>query len=57
MFDAVEERLGHLDVVVHTAGINHPAALADLDLDDFDEVGPARRWVKGQVVYANGGLA
>jgi len=30
VFDAVEDRLGHLDVVVHTAGINHPAALADL---------------------------
>ena len=36
--DAVEDRLGHLDVVVHTAGINHPAALADLDLEDFDEI-------------------
>ena len=38
VFDAVEDRLGHLDVVVHTAGINHPAALADLDLADFDEI-------------------
>jgi 3-oxoacyl-[acyl-carrier protein] reductase len=38
VFDAVEDRLGHLDVVVHTAGINHPAALTDLDLADFDEI-------------------
>jgi 3-oxoacyl-[acyl-carrier protein] reductase len=38
VFDAVEERFGHLDVVVHTAGINHPAALVDLDLADFDEI-------------------
>ena len=32
VFDAIEDRFGHLDVVVHTAGINRPAALADLDL-------------------------
>ena len=38
LFDAVEDRFGHLDVVVHTAGINHPAALTDLDLADFDEI-------------------
>ena len=38
VFDAVEDRFGHLDVVVHTAGINHPATLADLDLADFDEI-------------------
>ena len=38
VFDAVEERFGHLDVVVHTAGINRPAALTDLDLADFDEI-------------------
>ena len=38
LFDAVEDRFGHVDVVVHTAGINHPAALADLDLADFDEI-------------------
>jgi len=38
VFDAVGDRLAHLDVVVHTTGINHPAALADLDLDDFDEI-------------------
>jgi len=38
VFDAVEDRLGYLDVVVHTAGINHPAAPADLDLADFDEI-------------------
>jgi 3-oxoacyl-[acyl-carrier protein] reductase len=38
LFDAVEDHFGHLDVVVHTAGINHPIALADLDLADFDEI-------------------
>jgi 3-oxoacyl-[acyl-carrier protein] reductase len=38
LFDAVDERFGHLDVVVHTAGINHPVALADLDLADFDAI-------------------
>jgi 3-oxoacyl-[acyl-carrier protein] reductase len=34
----VEDRFGHLDVVVHTAGINRPAALTDLDLADFDAI-------------------
>ena len=38
VFDAVEDRFGHLNVVVHTAGINRPAALADLELADFDEI-------------------
>ena len=38
VFDAVEEQFGHLDVVVHTAGINHPVALTDLDLADFDAI-------------------
>jgi 3-oxoacyl-[acyl-carrier protein] reductase len=38
LFDAVQDRFGHLDVVVHTAGINRPAALTDLDLADFDEI-------------------
>jgi 3-oxoacyl-[acyl-carrier protein] reductase len=38
LFRAVEDRFGHLDVVVHTAGINRPAALADLDLADLDEI-------------------
>jgi 3-oxoacyl-[acyl-carrier protein] reductase len=38
LFDAVEDRFGHLDVVVHTAGINRPATLADLDLAEFDEI-------------------
>jgi len=38
LFGAVDDRFGHLDVVVHTAGINHPAALADLDLADFDAI-------------------
>jgi 3-oxoacyl-[acyl-carrier protein] reductase len=38
VFDAIEDRFGHVDVVVHTAGINRPATLADLDLADFDEI-------------------
>jgi NADP-dependent 3-hydroxy acid dehydrogenase YdfG len=38
LFDAVHDRLGQLDAVVHTAGINHPAALIDLDLEDFDAI-------------------
>jgi 3-oxoacyl-[acyl-carrier protein] reductase len=38
LFQAVDERFGHLDVVVHTAGINRPAAVTDLDLADFDAV-------------------
>jgi 3-oxoacyl-[acyl-carrier protein] reductase len=38
VFGAVEDRFGPVDVVVHTAGINHPAALVDLDLADFDEI-------------------
>ena len=32
VFDAAVDRFGYLDVVVQTAGINRPAALADLDL-------------------------
>jgi 3-oxoacyl-[acyl-carrier protein] reductase len=38
LFDAVEDRFGHVDVVVHTAGINRPGTLADLDLADLDEI-------------------
>lgn len=38
LFDAVEDHFGYLDVVVHTAGINHPVALTDLDLADFDAI-------------------
>jgi 3-oxoacyl-[acyl-carrier protein] reductase len=38
LFDAIDDRFGHLDVVVHTAGINRPAALADLDLADLDAI-------------------
>ena len=38
LFDSVDDRFGHLDVVVHTAGINRPAALTDLDLADFDAI-------------------
>jgi 3-oxoacyl-[acyl-carrier protein] reductase len=38
LFDAVDDHFGHLDVVVHTAGINHPVMLTDLDLADFDAI-------------------
>jgi 3-oxoacyl-[acyl-carrier protein] reductase len=38
LFDAVESHFGHVDVVVHTAGINRPATVKDLDLADFDEI-------------------
>jgi 3-oxoacyl-[acyl-carrier protein] reductase len=38
LFDAVEADLGQVDVVVHTAGINRPGPLADLDLADFDAI-------------------
>lgn len=38
LFADVQDRFGHLDVVVHTAGINRPGALMDLDLADFDDI-------------------
>jgi 3-oxoacyl-[acyl-carrier protein] reductase len=38
VFDAIDDHFGHLDVVVHTAGINRPAPLTDLDLADFDAI-------------------
>jgi 3-oxoacyl-[acyl-carrier protein] reductase len=38
LFDAVGGQFGHLDVVVHTAGINRPGALVDLDLADLDAI-------------------
>ena len=38
LFVAIDDRFGHLDVVVHTAGINHPVPLIDLDLADFDAI-------------------
>ena len=38
LFDAVDDRFGRLDVVVHTAGINRPGTLIDLDLADFDAI-------------------
>jgi 3-oxoacyl-[acyl-carrier protein] reductase len=38
LFGAVEDRFGHLDVVVHTAGINRPATLLDLDLAELDAI-------------------
>jgi 3-oxoacyl-[acyl-carrier protein] reductase len=38
LFDAIDDHFGRLDVVVHTAGINRPAALIDLDLADLDAI-------------------
>jgi 3-oxoacyl-[acyl-carrier protein] reductase len=38
LFDEVENHFENFDVVVHTAGINRAAALADLDLADFDAI-------------------
>jgi 3-oxoacyl-[acyl-carrier protein] reductase len=38
LFDAVQDRFGRLDVVIHTAGINRPASLTDLDLAEFDAI-------------------
>jgi 3-oxoacyl-[acyl-carrier protein] reductase len=38
LFDAIEDDFGPVDVVVHTAGINRPAALTDLDLAEFDAI-------------------
>jgi 3-oxoacyl-[acyl-carrier protein] reductase len=38
LFDRVRDRFGHLDAVVHTAGINRPATLIDLDLAAFDAI-------------------
>jgi 3-oxoacyl-[acyl-carrier protein] reductase len=38
LFDRIDDQFGHVDVVVHTAGINRPAALVDLDLAEFDAI-------------------
>jgi len=38
LFDMIDERFGRLDAVVHTAGINHPVPLTELDLADFDAI-------------------
>jgi 3-oxoacyl-[acyl-carrier protein] reductase len=38
LFDAIEDRFGHIDVVVNTAGINRPATVTELDLADFDAI-------------------
>ena len=38
LFDAVQDRYGGVDVVVHTAGIMRLAPLAELDLDDLDQM-------------------
>jgi 3-oxoacyl-[acyl-carrier protein] reductase len=38
LFEAAEQELEGLDVVVHTAGINRAAPLVELDLADFDAI-------------------
>ncbi len=38
LFSTLEDRFGHVSVVVHTAGINRPGPLVDLDLADFDAI-------------------
>jgi 3-oxoacyl-[acyl-carrier protein] reductase len=38
LFDAMTGVFGHVDVVVHTAGINRPAAVVDLDVADLDAI-------------------
>ena len=50
MFDEVEQELGGVDVLVHSAGIMLLAPLADLALDDFDRM--HRTNVRGTFVVA-----
>lgn len=38
LFAAVDEQLGPVDALVNNAGINHMAAIADLDTADFDRL-------------------
>jgi 3-oxoacyl-[acyl-carrier protein] reductase len=38
LFDETEHRYGGVDVLVHTAGIMKLSTLAELDLDDFDQI-------------------
>lgn len=38
LFDAIEYCFGHIDVVVNTARINHPAPLTDLDPADCEAI-------------------
>ena len=49
-FDAVEDRLGGVDVVINSAGIMPLAPIAALDLDDLDRV--LRTNVRGAFVVA-----
>lgn len=49
-FDTTERELGGIDVVVHTAGIMRLAPIAELDLDQFDQV--IRTNLRGTVVVA-----
>ena len=50
MFAAVEQQLGGIDVLVHTAGIMLLSPLVELDLDDLDRM--LRTNVRGTVVVA-----
>ena len=38
LFDVATSHFGGLDAVVHTAGINRPGTVADLDMTDFDAI-------------------
>jgi NADP-dependent 3-hydroxy acid dehydrogenase YdfG len=57
VFDQAEQQF---DVVVHTAGIQLLAPLAELKLDDLDRMHRTNirgTFVAGQVLYANGGAS
>lgn len=50
MFDEVEGEFGKIDVLVHSAGVMRLAPLAELDLDEFDQM--HRTNVRGTFVAA-----
>ncbi|MFJ4434748.1 SDR family oxidoreductase [Streptomyces sp. NPDC088923] len=50
MFDEIERQLGGIDVLVHTAGIMRLSPLAELALDDFDQM--VRTNLRGTFVVA-----
>ncbi|WP_326569381.1 SDR family oxidoreductase [Amycolatopsis rhabdoformis] len=54
MFDAVEQRYGGLDVVVHTAGIMPLSPFLELKLDDLDRI--HRTNIRGTFVVGQEGL-
>jgi 3-oxoacyl-[acyl-carrier protein] reductase len=54
LFDAVEQRYGGLDVVVHTAGIMPLSPFLDLKLDELDRV--HRTNIRGTFVVSQEGL-